>query len=226
MMISLPAARAVAARTRAAALLFTTPAALAPGTARLSASMTPRPRCRTAPPCRGRTRRRKCPPRPPWRPSPPGSAGRGPRLVWTRTPVALTTSVSEAAVAGSSAAAESATWSGVISAFRARSCARPIAALTRSRPTRRSAARMRGSLSSWSVRGIFRSAAPSAEALPLAARSSTVVTILRGAADAHRSRRLWPPLPGWPRPRPMGNVFYAAFLTFTGPRVSAASISY
>ena len=106
MMISRPAARAVAARTRAAALLFTTPAACAPGTARLSASSDapaaltgPRPGAEVELDVAG-ARGGAMASFAAW------LSGARPRLVWTRTPVALTTSVSEAAVAGSSAAAD------------------------------------------------------------------------------------------------------------------------
>ena len=80
-------------------------------------------------------------------------SGARPRLVCTSTPVALITGVSAVARAGSSATAASATSCGAICPSLARCWARPTAALTRARPSLRSASARRGSASSRSVRG-------------------------------------------------------------------------
>ena len=125
------------------------------GTARVSAWMTPRPRCRARAPVSRSNSTSQVPAAAASASRAAALSGARPRVVWTRIPVALITGTREAAIGGSSATAASATRSGVISPFRARSWARVIAALTRSRPRRRCAAAMRGSASSWSVRGIF-----------------------------------------------------------------------
>ena len=80
-------------------------------------------------------------------------SGARPRLVCTRTPVALITGVRVAATGGSAAAAASATAAGLMAPDLASSCARATAALTSGPPSRSRAATSRGSASTTSVLG-------------------------------------------------------------------------
>jgi hypothetical protein len=80
-------------------------------------------------------------------------SGARPRLVCTRTPVALITGVRVAAIGGSEAAAASATLAGLIAPERASSWARATAALTSAAPSSSRAATRRGSASTTSVLG-------------------------------------------------------------------------
>ena len=93
-------------------------------------------------------------------------SGARPRLVCTRTPVALITGVKVAAVGGSAAAAASATLAGLMAPERARSWARATAALTSAAPSSSRAATRRGSASTTSVLGTWR-------------RGSTIATLRR-----------------------------------------------
>src|SRR6185312_15168490 len=87
------------------------------------------------------------------------------------------------------------------------------------------AARMRGSLSNWSVRGIRRSDARSAtvpaSAAPrgaLRGRSSTVVTLLRRAPVAHR--RPGQPAPGGHPATVAGKCLLCPFAAFHRPNAA------
>ncbi len=153
--ISRPRARAVAARTRAAALLLVRWTASAPGTASARADRAPVPRRARRPVARSnstsvgpeaaRSASRAA-----------SESGARPRLVWITTPVALRTGSSEAAVGGRAATVASAARSGANAPRRTRSWASATARRTRSRPNRSAAATSRGSASSASVRGTRR----------------------------------------------------------------------
>ena len=116
--ISRPAASAVAASTRAAALLLTTCTLSAAGTAAARAASVPRPRRPRVPLARSNSTSVQ--------PAAAASAsvaaadsGARPRLVCSSTPVALITGVRVAARAGNAATAASATPSGAIVPARA-----------------------------------------------------------------------------------------------------------
>lgn len=150
--ISRPAASAVAASTRAAALLLTTWTPSASGTARASASIAPRPRRARAPDSRSNSTS-VAPAATVTASTAAGDSGARPRFVWSSTPVMLTTGRRLVAWRGSAASATSATSSGSISPCRTRCCACTTASLTAVRPSRSTAATSRGSASTASVRG-------------------------------------------------------------------------
>ena len=157
MIISRPAASAMATSAIAAAPLFSRCAAPAAGTAASSASTAGRPRGPRAPVPRSSSTSHV--PAATSRASRAATeSGARPRLVCSSTPVALSTVRSAVAVGGSAwrTASTTAPCSIGRSPCRARSWAAPTAAFTIPPPSRRVAAAIRGSASTASVRGTRR----------------------------------------------------------------------
>lgn len=149
--ISLPGAKVSAHSSSAAALLLTTCTASARGTASASAARVPRPRFARSPVSSANSTS-VAPPAATIASSAAADSGARPRLVCTRTPVALSTGRRDDTVEGSRATTSATTSPGSISPARARCCAAATSDFTRSRPRVSVAFAILGSPSTASVR--------------------------------------------------------------------------